>query len=60
MNVNKYLDYVKTTESNYAYFWAIETAFQLNAINSDEYDLRIKEWREIEDLQTKKLLENLK
>ena len=60
MNVNKYLDYVKETESNYAYFWAIETAFQLNAINSDEYDSRMKEWREIEDLQTKKLLENLK
>ena len=43
MNINKYLDKIRDTESTEAYFWAVETAYQLNAISADEHTKRMAE-----------------
>ena len=60
MNINKYLDKIRDTESSEAYFWAIETAYQLNAISADEHTKRMAECRNIESENTNKLLEQIK
>ena len=43
MNINKYLDKIRDTESSEAYFWAVETAYQLNAISANEHTKRMAE-----------------
>ena len=60
MNINKYLDKIRDTESTEAYFWAVETAYQLDAISADEHTRRMNECKKIESENTNKLLEQFK
>ena len=60
MNINKYLDKIRDTASTEAYFWAVETAYQLDAISVDEHTKRMDECRNIESENTNKLLEQFK
>ena len=60
MNINKYLDKIRDTESLEAYFWAVETAYQLNAISADEHTKRMAECTKLETEHTAKLLEQIK
>ena len=43
MDINRYLDKIRDTESTEAYFWAVETAYQLDAISADEHTKRMSE-----------------
>ena len=60
MDINKYLDKIRDTESTEAYFWAVETAYQLNAISADKYDEFMAECRKLEAERAAKLLEKIK
>ena len=60
MDINKYLDKIRDTESTEAYFWAVETAYQLDAISADKYDEFMAEFRKLEAEHTAKLLEKIK
>ena len=60
MDINKYLDKIRDTESTEAYFWAVETAYQLDAISADKYDEFMAECRNLEAKYTAKLLEQFK
>lgn len=39
-----------------AYFWSIETAYQMNVIDSKEYRKRMHEYREIQHQERQKTL----
>ena len=60
MEINKYLDKIRDNESTEAYFWAIETAYQLDAISADEHTKRMAEYTKLEAEHTVKLLEKIK
>ena len=60
MNINKYLNKIRDTESTEAYFWAVETAYQLGAISAEKYDECMYEYRKLEAERAKKLMERFK
>ena len=60
MDINRYLDKIRDTESTEAYFWAVETAYQLDAISADEHTKRMAEYTKLEAEHTVKLLEKIK